>query len=94
MRRALLLLLPLALAACGSTERLARLGRAPDLAGPQVHELEDLARRVLRVRGRRRPVVGVRLFGAAGQGLAEGGLLPTGAARRGQVTFADWLATG
>ena len=33
MRRALLLLLPLALAACGSTERLARLGRAPDLAG-------------------------------------------------------------
>ncbi|APT57891.1 flagellar basal body L-ring protein FlgH [Roseomonas gilardii] len=32
MRRVLLLLLPLALAACGSTERLARLGRAPDLA--------------------------------------------------------------
>ncbi len=33
------------------------VGRAPELAGPEVHELVDLARRVARAAGQRRPVL-------------------------------------
>lgn len=69
------------------------VGRASDLAGPQVHDLVDLVRRLLRARSRRRPVVGVRLPGAAGAAMAGGGLLPTGPGPRGAVTFADWLTS-
>lgn len=53
------------------------VGRAPELAGPEVHDLVDLARRVARVTGRRRPVVPVRLPGATGRAMAGGALLPT-----------------
>lgn len=39
------------------------VGLAPALAGPQVHELVDLARQVVAVSGRRRPVVPARRDG-------------------------------
>jgi|1186.fasta_scaffold02976_6 uncharacterized protein YbjT (DUF2867 family) len=68
------------------------VGRAPELAGPDVHDLVDLARRWLRATGSRRPVVPLRLPGAAGRAMAEGALLPTDPGPRGRETFDAWLA--
>ncbi|GAA5017066.1 SDR family oxidoreductase [Streptomyces siamensis] len=63
-------------------------GMAPELAGPQVESLVDLARRLIAAGGaRRRPVVPLYLPGA----MRKGGLLPTGPGPRGTQTFADWL---
>ena len=67
-------------------------GRAPELAGPQVHELTDLARRVLRARGARRVVLPLRGPTAASRAVTGGALLPTGEGPRGQQTFEQWLA--
>ncbi|RZS91100.1 uncharacterized protein YbjT (DUF2867 family) [Motilibacter rhizosphaerae] len=64
----------------------------PDLAGPEVHELPHLARRLLATRGSRRRVVPVRLPGAVGRGFAGGGLLPGPEAELGRATFQEWLA--
>lgn len=66
-------------------------GRATELAGPDEHQLADLARRVVRTRGRRRPVVAVRLPGKGGRAMATGGLLPDPGARIGRQTFDEWL---
>lgn len=66
-------------------------GLVPELAGPQVHELVDLARQVLPATGGRRLLLPVRLPGAAGGAMADGGLLPTGPGPRGRQTFAQWL---
>lgn len=63
-------------------------GRVPDLAGPEVHDLVDLARRV--TAGARR-VVPVRLPGAAGRAMRVGALCATGPGPRGQVRFDEWL---
>lgn len=63
-------------------------GRVPDLAGPQEHDLVDLARRV----GAGRQVVGVPLPGAAGRAVRSGGLLPDTEGPRGGTTFAEWVA--
>ena len=67
-------------------------GQVPDLAGPQIHELPGLMARVLRARKQQRWLVPVRLPGRAGRAMAEGGLLPDAAARRGTCTFDAWLA--
>ena len=67
-------------------------GRHPELAGPQSHDLADLARRVLRARGDRRRVLSVRLPGVAGRALATGALLPQQPGLRGRETFEQWLA--
>lgn len=67
-------------------------GGAGDVAGPEVHEMADLVRLVLRSRGSRRFVAPLRLPGATGKGLAGGALLPEGGARLGRQTFAQWLA--
>jgi uncharacterized protein YbjT (DUF2867 family) len=66
------------------------VGRAPEMAGPQVHELADLVRQVVRARGQRRLVVPVRIPGG---GAVRGGLLPTADSgyTRGTQTFEDWL---
>ena len=78
---------PVAAAEVG--ERLAGLatappaGLAPELAGPEVHELVDLARAVAARTGRRRWVVPVRVPGRAGRAMAAGALLPSGAGTRG-----------
>ena len=52
-------------------------GRAADLAGPDVHSMTDLARRVSNARDLRRRVVSLRLPGAGGRALRSGALLPT-----------------
>lgn len=67
------------------------VGMAPELAGPQEHELVDLTRRVLAVRGQRRLLLNPRLPGGVGRGLANGALLPAGPAQLGQQTFDQWL---
>lgn len=69
-------------------------GRVPELAGPREERMVDMARRLARARGSRRPVVGVRLPSAAGRGFVDGSLLPTGPGPRGAQTFDAWLATG
>ncbi|GEP39271.1 3-beta hydroxysteroid dehydrogenase [Nocardioides psychrotolerans] len=68
-------------------------GRVDDLAGPEVHQITDLARRVSQARGLRRRVVPVRLPGAAGAAMRGGGLLPVMDAPRGTLAFDTWLAT-
>lgn len=61
---------------------------APELAGPQVESLVDMARRLIAAGGgRRRPVLPLYFPG----GTSSGRLLPTGPGPRGTQTFADWL---
>ena len=66
-------------------------GQAPELAGPQAHELTDLVRRVLRARGARRLVVPLRAPTAASRAVRAGALLPTGSGPRGRQGFDEWL---
>lgn len=77
-------------------ERLARLagsapaGRVPDIGGPEVRPLEDLARSYLRATGRRRPLLPVPLAGRAYRAFRAGGhLTPDRAVGRG--TFEEFL---
>jgi hypothetical protein len=65
---------------------------APELAGPQEESLADMARRLLRARGSRKPVLQVRLPVSGAGAMAAGGLLPTGPGPRGVQTYAAWLA--
>lgn len=69
-------------------------GRVPDLAGPDVLAVPDMAREVSRVRGLGRRVVPVPLPGAAGRAMREGALTAQGdaAATVGVTTFGQWLA--
>jgi uncharacterized protein YbjT (DUF2867 family) len=61
---------------------------APDLAGPEVESLVDMARRLIAAGGaRKRPVLPLRLPGMSGPGL-----LPAGPGPRGRQTFTAWLA--
>lgn len=71
----------------------AATGRARDLVGPRDEVLVDLARRQLAFDGVRRPVLGVRLPGAYGRGLASGSLRGGADARQGAVTFDEWLGS-
>ncbi len=88
---------PVAAAEVGA--RLAELatgparGRAHELAGPDVHELVDLARRESKSGRRSRRVVGVRVPGSAGRAMSTGALLPTGPVNLGTVSFDDWLSS-
>jgi uncharacterized protein YbjT (DUF2867 family) len=66
-------------------------GMASEIAGPEVHELIDLVRQVVRAHGQRRVVLGIRIPGGAAA--ASGGLLPAGEYSRGDQTFAEWLRT-
>jgi uncharacterized protein YbjT (DUF2867 family) len=66
-------------------------GRVPDLGGPQVRPMADLARAWLGATGRRRLVLPVRLPGGLARAVRGGGLLaPHGA--DGRITFEDYLA--
>jgi uncharacterized protein YbjT (DUF2867 family) len=67
-------------------------GLAPELAGPEVLEMTDMVRDVVRRRRLRRVVLPLRVPGQAGKAMAQGALLPAGAGPRGQQTFAEWLA--
>jgi uncharacterized protein YbjT (DUF2867 family) len=63
-----------------------------ELAGPREEIMADMIRQVARARGDRRPVVSVRLPGAAGKAMAAGGGLPEGPGLRGTQAFTDWVA--
>lgn len=65
---------------------------APELAGPRVESVVDMARQLIRRRGQHRPVIPFRVPGAAGKAMATGALLPTQPGPRGHQTYADWLA--
>lgn len=67
------------------------LGRAPDLGGPEVRRLTELAGEFLASTGRRRVVLPVRLPGAAFAGYRRGEHLTPGDRSDGP-TFADQLA--
>ena len=69
------------------------LGLAPDFTGPQRENMPEMVRRLARVRGTHRPILTIRIPGRAGGLVARGGLLPTGTAARGNVSFAEWLNT-
>lgn len=67
-------------------------GNGPDLAGPREERMADLVRSYLRKTGSPERVLEVRLPGALGAAMAQGGLLPGPGARLGSQTFDDWLA--
>jgi len=66
---------------------------APELAGPQQEHMVDMVRALAVQRGDTRRVLGLKLPGAAGKGMTSGELLPKRDGPRGQVTFAQWLAS-
>jgi uncharacterized protein YbjT (DUF2867 family) len=68
------------------------LGMAPELAGPDVHQLPDLCRAVLKSRGSSKPLVAVPFPGKGGAAMKDGALLPASDGPRGVERFADWLA--
>ena len=68
------------------------VGIAWELAGPEVHDLPDLVRRLLRGRESHRLALPVRMPGEVGRGLAGGALLPRGDGPRGRQTWGSWLA--
>lgn len=63
------------------------LGGAPDLAGPEEHQLSDLARRLLRAQRKRRYVLDLPLPGSMARAVAQGALVPRAAGPRGRQTF-------
>ncbi|HEY6747918.1 MAG TPA: SDR family oxidoreductase [Mycobacteriales bacterium] len=67
-------------------------GLVPDLAGPEVHSLDDLVRSYLHTVGKRRPILPVRIPGQAFQALRAGANLAPDHAT-GHITWTDFLAT-
>ena len=65
-------------------------GRAPDLAGPEVLPVADLARRYLAAMGKRRPIVPVRVPGRVADGYRAGANLAPDRAV-GTITFDRYL---
>jgi len=47
-------------------------GRVPDLGGPEVHDIRQLARTYMEITGKRRPLIPVRLPGEAARAFREG----------------------
>jgi uncharacterized protein YbjT (DUF2867 family) len=67
-------------------------GVTQPIAGPEVLEMTDMARRLLAARGERRPVVGFRIPGRVGRAMAGGALVPAEPFDQGTQTFAEYLA--
>jgi hypothetical protein len=67
------------------------LGTGPEIAGPQVHDVIDLARRVQARQARQRRVVALPVLGATARAVAGEALLPSAGATCGTVTFDEWL---
>jgi uncharacterized protein YbjT (DUF2867 family) len=65
-------------------------GRAPDMGGPAVRDIDDLARTWLAARGRRRPILRVPAPGAIGRAFREGVHLAPDHAD-GTITWEQWL---
>jgi uncharacterized protein YbjT (DUF2867 family) len=68
-------------------------GGRVEVAGPQVFDLADLARRVLTAQGSKAWVIAFPLPGVVGKALKSGGLLATPATRIIGPTFDQWLAS-
>ena len=66
-------------------------GRVPDLAGPTVYGLDELTRSYLRARGRRRPMMPIRIPGTAGRTYWAGENLTLKGAQLGTRTWEDFL---
>jgi uncharacterized protein YbjT (DUF2867 family) len=66
-------------------------GRAPDLFGPEVERLPDMARRTLEARGVRAVVVPLPLPGKVGAMMRSGSMGGNGVGRQGNQTFDEWL---
>ncbi|MFG2244706.1 SDR family oxidoreductase [Spirillospora sp. NPDC048823] len=66
-------------------------GRVPDLAGPKVYGMDELVRGYLGARGRRRPMVPVRIPGKAGRAYRAGDNLALDGADHGTRTWEDFL---
>ena len=67
-------------------------GRVHDLVGPQEEDLVDMARRWVAARGGPRRVLGLRVPGRAGRAMRDGTLGGGPGARRGTLSYSDWLA--
>lgn len=67
-------------------------GRAPEIAGPATHRMADLARRLVRTRGLRRPVWELPALGATARAAASGALVPAEPGPRGTESFEHWLS--
>lgn len=67
------------------------VGRAPDIAGPEVRDLPDLARLLLNSRGTSKPMLTMSIPGKAGKAMASGALIPASDGPRGSLTFEQWL---
>ncbi|TDB97840.1 NAD(P)H-binding protein [Actinomadura sp. 7K534] len=66
-------------------------GRVPDLAGPNVYGMDELVRGYLGARGKRRPLMPVRIPGKAGRAYRAGDNLALDGADRGTRTWEDFL---
>lgn len=79
-------------------ERLVQLalgepaGLVADLAGPRVYDLVELSRGYLRARGKRRPMMPVRIPGKAGRAYRAGDNLTLDGATVGERTWEEFLA--
>ncbi|THA26289.1 SDR family oxidoreductase [Streptomyces sp. RKND-216] len=67
-------------------------GLVPDLAGPRVYGLSELSRGYLRARGKRRPLMPVRIPGKAGRAYRAGANLTLEGATLGERTWEDFLS--
>ncbi|MFH8659965.1 SDR family oxidoreductase [Streptomyces afghaniensis] len=67
-------------------------GLVPDLTGPHVYDLAALARPYLRLSGRRRPMLPVRIPGKAGRAYRAGANLTLEGAEEGKRTWEEFLA--
>ncbi len=70
-----------------------RPGGTVELAGPEVHEIPVLARRLLAARGVRARVVAVPIPGASGRAIRDGALLATDRTTLDGPAYDAWLST-
>ncbi len=68
-------------------------GQMIQIAGPETHDLVELARRYLRRRGTRAVVVPLHVPGAAGRALRGGAVLPSPEVPLAGPTFEQWLGS-
>lgn len=66
-------------------------GYAPEIGGPNPEQMPDLVRRLLRHQGSRRPVLTLRVPGAAGKAMRSGALIPKSPGIVGHQRFDEWL---
>jgi len=66
-------------------------GRAPDIGGPRIETVQDLAQQYLRAAGKKRPLASIWTPGAVAHGYRDGRHL-TPEHADGRVTFQDYLS--